>query len=493
MTDRVGEQFGNYRLKQLLGTGGFAEVWLAESEPVGEMVAIKILHSKLLGEYQEQFLREARILAGLDNPHIVPLLGFGRLPDPYLVMSYASNGTLRNRCPIGKSLPLKDVLLYIRQTGEALQYAHARKIMHLDVKPQNLLFNKEGQLMLADFGISAIVQSRVASSSNKQRIGTAVYMAPEQCLGKPGFASDQYALAIMTYELLCGMPPFRGNELALMYQHVNESPLPLCDRLHNFPVLVSDVIMRALAKRPEDRFMSVAEFIEKLIETYSLFPQDTTAPQAHQSLAGNIGSDTTTIIAAPGVPTQALSYSTGETLQISVQVSAGPTSGIVAQNKGGMPKKAALPWRTTIIQNAVNVLGRLKVLGKKVYLLACHVKGDAVVDVIVGSVGIALIMAYVYPTETSSTNGMTAGFVAGIVGASATYLVACMLMALDSELVEHPIKTRAIAIFVALLTGQLIGVAVGMFINGGIWSSLFSFLGLAFLYVVVAGLVASRR
>jgi len=143
MAERVGQQLGNYRLISLLGEGGFAEVYLGEHVHLGTQAAIKVLHTQLTGNEIEQFRLEARTIAHLEHPHIVRILDFGMEgKTPFLVMSYAPNGTLRQRHPKGAVLPVMTIVSYVKQLADALQYAHDEKLIHRDIKPENMLIGR---------------------------------------------------------------------------------------------------------------------------------------------------------------------------------------------------------------------------------------------------------------------------------------------------------------------------------------------------------------
>ncbi len=155
MTDRVGQQLGNYRLIRLLGHGGFADVYLGEHIHLNTLAAIKVLDTRLAGNEITQFRNEARTIARLEHPHIVRVLDFG-VEDhtPFLVMSYAPNGTLRQRHPKGTRLTPGEVLPYIKQAADALQYAHDEKLIHRDIKPENMLLDRNNEILLSDFGLA---------------------------------------------------------------------------------------------------------------------------------------------------------------------------------------------------------------------------------------------------------------------------------------------------------------------------------------------------
>ncbi len=260
--NRIGQQLGNYRLVSLLGKGGFAEVYLGEHVFLQTRAAIKVLHTQLAETERDSFLTEARTIANLNHPHIVRVLDFDlEEGTPFLVMSYAPNGTLRQRHPRGKPLPT--IVSYVKQVADALQYAHNERLIHRDVKPENMLVGPHDEVLLSDFGIALLAQSS-HSQSIQGVSGTALYMAPEQILGKPRPASDQYALGIVVYEWLCGQCPFRGSTPEIYGQHLHALPPPLrAQALAILPEL-EEVLMTALAKQPQQRFASVQAFATAL-------------------------------------------------------------------------------------------------------------------------------------------------------------------------------------------------------------------------------------
>src|SRR5690242_7193989 len=157
MTDRIGQKLGNYHLVGLLGEGGFAEVYLGEHIHLGTKAAIKVLHTQLTADDVETFRNEARTIAQLEHPYIVRVLDFGvEEKTPFLVMSYATNGTLRQRYPKGARLTLATVLPYVKQTADALQYAHEENVIHREIKPENMLIGKHQEILLRDFGIAVM-------------------------------------------------------------------------------------------------------------------------------------------------------------------------------------------------------------------------------------------------------------------------------------------------------------------------------------------------
>jgi serine/threonine protein kinase len=211
----VGQQFGNYRLTHHIARGGFADVYLGVHRYLNTYAAIKIIDTQMPQNDVQDFFKEAQMIATLRHPHIVRLLEFGVEKNiPFLVMEYAKQGTLRQRHPKGTVLPIIAILSYVEQIASALQCAHDHRLIHRDVKPGNMLMERNGEVLLSDFGITVIAYS-TSSQVRLEPSGTPLYMAPEQWEGQPRPASDQYALAVVVYEWLSGKSPFQGNVHAL--------------------------------------------------------------------------------------------------------------------------------------------------------------------------------------------------------------------------------------------------------------------------------------
>ncbi len=280
MGDHVGEQLGNYRLLRLLGRGGFAEVYLGEHLYLQNRAAVKVLHTRLSEEEAARFVTEARTLARLSHPHIVRVLDFALHEGiPFLVMEYAPGGSLRTRHPAGTRLPLDTIVSYVSQVASALQYAHDQRLMHRDVKPENMLLDAHEQVLLADFGLALLTSTHPASTQamDSALAGTAPYLAPEQVQGTPRAASDQYALGVVVYEWLSGQRPFRGTPIEVALQHVSAPPPAFHEQVPDLSPAVEEVVLRALAKEPEQRFPSVQDFATAL--------QHAAHPTRHRSVA----------------------------------------------------------------------------------------------------------------------------------------------------------------------------------------------------------------
>jgi serine/threonine protein kinase len=265
MPERIGAQLGNYQLIQFLGAGSFAEVYLGGHIHLGTLAAIKLLRRQLASEDFQTFRMEARLLAHLIHPHIVRVLEFGIEDNlPFLVMDFAPHGTLRQRHSKGMPLALPTVISYVKQVADALQCAHDERLIHRDVKPENMLLGRGHEVLLSDFGIAILMQSANLQPS-AETAGTMVYMAPGQIRGRPCLASDQYSLAIVVYEWLCGRPPFQGSSaLKVAKKQLSDPPPPLRAFVPSVSPAIEQVVLRALTKDPQGRFESVQEFAAAL-------------------------------------------------------------------------------------------------------------------------------------------------------------------------------------------------------------------------------------
>ena len=267
--EQVGQTFGGYRLRRRLGGGTFGTVYLAAHLQTGSPAAVKILRAHLTGIKDfKRFMNEARTTR-LHHPHIARVLDFGMRKEniPYLVMEYAAGGTLRQRHPRGTRLDHLTILTYTEQLADALQYAHGQRVIHRDLKPENVLVREDGTLLLSDFGLAKVLEASSPLSQGTS-LGTPAYMAPEQGFGKPCFASDQYALAVMLYEWITGQRPFQGSVLEVALQHRLDSPPTLRSLVPELPCAVEQVVLKALSKEPMERFSSVAAFAQAVREAF---------------------------------------------------------------------------------------------------------------------------------------------------------------------------------------------------------------------------------
>ncbi len=260
MMEQVEQRMGNYRLIQLLGKGTFADVYLGEHLYLNTPVAIKVLRSQLDSPTLADFLTEARHVSHLVHPHIIRVFDFGLEAEaPFFVMDYAPYGNLRQLHPPGTVVPLPTVVSYVKALASALQHAHDQYLVHRDLKPANVLLGTKYEVLLSDFGL-ALLTSGTESLQIKERFGTLAYMAPEQILGQPCPASDQYALAVMIYEWLSGQLPFQGSVAQLSNQHMYAVPLSLREGHPEIPPALEQVIFKGLSKEATQRYVDVLSF-----------------------------------------------------------------------------------------------------------------------------------------------------------------------------------------------------------------------------------------
>lgn len=259
----VDQQIGNYRLTQLLARSDGSDIYLGENVYFHAQKAIKVLDGRHTRQDVAKFLAQASVLTHLRHPYIVQVLDFGLQDDvAFLVMDYAPHGTLRQRHPKNTLVPLEVVLSYVKHVAAALEYIHQHKLIHRDIKPQNMLVGPNNEIMLGDFGVAIVYEEGQPDLYNFE--GTVLYAAPEQLQGQPQFSSDQYALAIVVYEWLCGTRPFSGSFDDVVNQHLFMPPPPLCEQNTALPLAIEDVVHKALAKEPDARFPDVRAFAEAL-------------------------------------------------------------------------------------------------------------------------------------------------------------------------------------------------------------------------------------
>ena len=322
MDTLVGTSIGGYTLIKLLGVGGMGSVYLAKDPAIDQQVAVKLIRTEMdayadsasARNALERFRQEARAVAHLDHLHILPLYRYGEEETmqglrAYMIMQYRPEGSLWDwvrrradlaagniqptRAELSSGLPqnwpmgLEEVSEYVQQAASALQYAHDRSIVHRDIKPANFLLridlhDRTVHLLLSDFGLAKVF---TASSATNTILGTPTYMAPEQFEGAAGPESDQYALAVMVYYLLAGRAPFEGDAMRLMHQHLT-APVPSITVFNpTIPPSINGVLVRALAKQPQQRFPSVTDFAEAL----NYVAQQPQTPSARLSVPGRSG------------------------------------------------------------------------------------------------------------------------------------------------------------------------------------------------------------
>lgn len=269
----VGRKLGMYQITDLIGQGGMATVYKGYREDIDRFVAIKVLppHPGLDNQFIERFRLEAKTIARLQHPHILPLYDYGVEDDIiYLVTAYVAGGSLATLMDRGK-LRLQEIDRLLRQIAGALDYAHREGVIHRDIKPDNILLDKEGNVLLADFGIVKIVTDENSDKTNHAltqtggMVGTPSYMAPEQGSGAADItgSADLYSLGVVVYEMLTGEPPYTADTpMQVVIKHITE-PIPNPrDLARDLSPQMEFVIQRALAKKPENRYPSATEFAE---------------------------------------------------------------------------------------------------------------------------------------------------------------------------------------------------------------------------------------
>ena len=263
--------FGKYVVTEVLGSGGMAEVYAGVHPDLGRKVAIKVILPQFATErdFEERFRREARVVASLRHAHIVQLYDFDVVDGRhFMVMEYLDGGTLKEHLRAlhqqKARMSLPEIADLIAAMAGALDYAHGRGAIHRDIKPANILFTAEGEPVLTDFGIAKLLEDAAHLTATGGVVGSPFYMPPEQATGGAGDArSDQYALGVALYEMATGRVPFQGNSaVAVMTQHLNSAPPPPRTVNAALPVAVETVLLKALAKRPAERFGSVGELAQ---------------------------------------------------------------------------------------------------------------------------------------------------------------------------------------------------------------------------------------
>ena len=266
MSFKVGENVGPYRIIEQLGQGGMATVYKAYHASLDRYVAIKVLHQAFNEDttFIGRFQREARVVAKLEHPNIVPVYDYAEHDKrPYLVMKFIEGDTLKSYLNKGP-LSSKMIEQVVDSVGSALGYAHTQGILHRDIKPSNVLISVDGTMYLADFGLARIAQAGESTLSADSIMGTPQYISPEQAMGKKDLDSgtDIYSFGVMLYEMVVGQVPFNADTpFSIIHDHIY-TPLPLpMDVNPKVPEPVQRVLLKALAKDRQDRFATVEELI----------------------------------------------------------------------------------------------------------------------------------------------------------------------------------------------------------------------------------------
>ncbi|MFD0783545.1 serine/threonine-protein kinase, partial [Micromonospora azadirachtae] len=255
---------GRYRLVETIASGGMGDVWRAVDETLDRCVAVKMLHPRLVADagFSERFRREARAMAALRHPGVAQVYDYGETSRPgapiaYLVMECVQGQPLSERIAEAGRLSVAEAMSVAAQTARALQAAHDAGVVHRDVKPGNLMIERDGHVVLVDFGV-AVTQDTASLTGTNEVLGTALYMAPEQVSKNETTAAiDIYALGAVVYHCLAGRPPYQGgNALAVALRHLEDEPPPLLPE--DVPAEVRQLVATAMAKEPAHRFPTAA-------------------------------------------------------------------------------------------------------------------------------------------------------------------------------------------------------------------------------------------
>ncbi|MCZ7543779.1 MAG: protein kinase [Anaerolineae bacterium] len=297
MQDLSGAQLGPYRIVERIGEGGMATVYKAYQPSVDRFVALKVLPAHYAADpsFLQRFQQEARVIARLEHPNIIPVHDFGEQDGvTYLVMRYLQAGSLKDILR-GGPLALADTVRVVAQVASALDYAHRQGVVHRDIKPANVLVDTDGNAFLTDFGIAKILEGNIGLTATGGTLGTPAYMAPEQSMSEPVDArADIYSLGVTLYEMLTGRVPFDADTpVAVILKHLHD-PLPLPRQFNPaIPESVERIVLRAMAKKADDRYHSAAEMsadLERAVTSAETHPAQGAALRERAALTAQLRS-----------------------------------------------------------------------------------------------------------------------------------------------------------------------------------------------------------
>src|SRR5690606_2359491 len=265
----IGTRLGSYEIVEEIGKGGMATVYRAFQPSIGRFVAVKVIHRAIAADSTalERFQREARLIARLEHPHLLPIFDYDGANDPpYIVMRYLEGGTLKEVMDKGK-LPLGDVNHIMRQIASALDYAHRQGVVHRDIKPSNIMIDQEGNAFLMDYGIAPFAGSGEGLTQTGFAVGTPGYMSPEQGMGMENIdrRADIYSLGVMVFQMVTGHMPYTAETpLAVVMKHIND-PVPAASQFSpGVPDLLDTAIAWAMSKKPVDRYNTASDFADDI-------------------------------------------------------------------------------------------------------------------------------------------------------------------------------------------------------------------------------------
>ena len=272
LLERVVAAIGHqYEIQDEIGRGGMSVVYRARDIRLNRLVAVKVLPPEMAYDpaIRLRFTREAQTSAQLGHPHIVPIYDVGeREGIAYFVMALVTGGNLADLLAREPRLPVDDVRRFLCEIADGLAYAHTRGVIHRDIKPDNILLDRDnGRAMVTDFGIARAMEAGTRLTVTGNAVGTPTYMSPEQAMGERELdgRSDVYSLGVLAYQMLTGRVPFTaGNSMALLLKHVSESPRPIADLRPDAPRMLREAVERAMLKAPEDRWPTAAALRDAL-------------------------------------------------------------------------------------------------------------------------------------------------------------------------------------------------------------------------------------
>jgi serine/threonine protein kinase len=285
----IGTRLGQYEIVEELGKGGMATVYRAYHPVTRRFVAIKVIHQAMVTDEAvlERFRQEAELIAQLEHPYLLPVYDYSVASDiPYIVMRYLEGSTLKDVIDANIRLPLGEIVFLMRQITSVVDYAHRKGVIHRDIKPSNIMIDHDGNAYLTDFGIARIIDQKGLTQTGFT-VGTPGYMSPEQGLGLTNIdaRTDIYALGVMVYEMATGEAPYHGETpMGVMMRHIQD-PIPSATDVYPaLPPDFDDVLEKALAKEPQDRYASAGEFaaaLSKLVASHEAAEQ----PKKLQTIA----------------------------------------------------------------------------------------------------------------------------------------------------------------------------------------------------------------
>jgi serine/threonine-protein kinase len=323
---------GRYRLEAKLGSGGMSTVYLARDDTLDRAVAVKVMHREMSeqADQLERFRQEARAVAKLSHPNVVAVIDAGEDGGhPYIVFEYVEGETLKQRISRIGALDPQEALAYAIEVARGLTVAHARNMVHRDIKPQNVLIDSEGRAKLTDFGISRQLEQDGMTATGRV-LGTTDYVAPEQAMGHPvDPRSDIYSLGVVLYEMLIGQVPFHADsQVGVAMKHVNEELPDVQARRPEVSAAAALVVERATAKEPAERYQDVGEMIDDL----------STALEVEAARAGSTTGEATTVLEAVPAPKRKLSSRarlSGAAVALLVLVVGGAIAAVLLISSGG--------------------------------------------------------------------------------------------------------------------------------------------------------------